>query len=68
MDCNDLQTIIKTKNYFHMMLSYDESVRNVEVLELGVNGHVKSCKQGQITRIFFMTFSISRMTILTTTP
>ena len=44
MDCNDLQTTIETNNYFHMMLSYDVSVRNVEVLELGVNGHVNKAK------------------------
>ena len=44
MDCKDLQTIIKTKYYFHTMLPYDVSVRNVEVLELGVNGHVNKAK------------------------
>ena len=44
MDCKDLQKIIKTKYYFHMMLPYDVSVRNVEVLELGVNCHVNKAK------------------------
>ena len=44
MDCKDIQNIIKTKYYFHMMPPYDVSVRNVEVLELGVNGHVNKAK------------------------
>ena len=44
LDCTDLQTIIETKNHFHMMLPYDVSMRNLEVLELGVNGHVNKAK------------------------